>query len=336
MKTATVVLLFALAVPAAAEEFRYEFRGGDYRRLFRLENPKGEEFLTSEAEGLRWRYTADNSPTRAVGIYWRTAVHGDFVTTARYEVLHADRRPDGFRPGPELYLMLDTPARDGVVLAVQDTILFQHLTNNQAGKRYPKHLGRCPAGPASERGRLRLAREGATIFASVAAGNGDQVIEMGRADVGTADVRMVRFGALPGDEAAPNLDLRLREFVLTIKEPGQAGNVAAALQEARVAIGPVGRVWLVVALGVVIVLVLAALATLVAVKLRRRVPGRTPHAAAQPVIVIGCPHCGRTLKARAALAGKRVKCPDCDGAVAVTPCPAVAPSETAIRETKGR
>jgi hypothetical protein len=62
------------------------------------------------------------------------------------------------------------------------------------------------------------------------------------------------------------------------------------------------------------------------------VPGRPagPQAAA-PSVGFACPGCGHGLRARAALAGKRVKCPRCGAAVSVPGIQAAGPGPTSTR-----
>jgi hypothetical protein len=178
MRILASAVLLLVAASVSAEEVRHTFRGsraGD--KLFRYDGPTPEQFVSSEEEGLRWRFVAGKAPTRPVGLYWRFPVRGDFVATARYGILQADRPDEGLGAGVEMYLMLDGPTRDGVSFGRLTRLTFLHLSNNEAGKRYPRQSRFFPATPESDPGRLRLTRRGPTLIASLAVGEQEQFQE---------------------------------------------------------------------------------------------------------------------------------------------------------------
>src|SRR5262249_50275774 len=155
-------------------------------------------------EGLRFCFPAGKAPSRPVGIYWRFQVRGDFSATAENDILQEDRPHLGYGAGVEMYLMLYNAARDGISLPrlvrpkAETALAFVHLTNDDAGKRIPKESLVFPTTARSLRGRLRLAREGPTLIVSFAEGGEDDFKELHRADIGTTDVRMVRFAGISG------------------------------------------------------------------------------------------------------------------------------------------
>jgi hypothetical protein len=327
MRTLASVVLLVVAAPALSEELRYDFRDGTFDpRLFRYEGPTPREFITPEVEGLRWRFPAGSAPARPVGLYWRTVVRGNFRVTARYEIIEADRPDHGPGAGVELYLMLDTERKDAVAFArTAGRTTFLHLANNEAGKRRARASRSLPATPAGERGRLRLAREGRTVVASLAEGDRQHFTEVHRADVGAAAVRMVRFAGTSGGDANAGLDMRLLTFELQTQDPGRPPEPAPteAPEDAR---GGGGVFW---ALGTAGAVVLAAGLILC---LRRPASGsavrrasdkgtKGPHLRAgltgKPGSVVRCAHCGRGLKVGADVAGKKVRCPACGSATAV-------------------
>src|SRR6266567_4168076 len=112
MRILVSAAFFLVVGAVSAAEVRHTFRGGQAGdKLFRYDGPTAEQFVSREEAGLRWRFLAGHAPTRPVGLYWRFPVRGDFVATARYEILHADPSEDGSGAGVEMYLMLDGPAK---------------------------------------------------------------------------------------------------------------------------------------------------------------------------------------------------------------------------------
>jgi hypothetical protein len=215
-------VLLSLPLPLASQEvMQYDFRQGRIdERLFRYDGPTPGRYIAAEAEGLHWRFTQGQAPTKPVGIYWNARVPGDFVVTAHYEILHVNRAGGGIGVGPEIYLMLDNPARDGIIWArVLDpsdrTLLaFSYRSADAAGKRISKASERYPTTQSSERGRLRVAREGSFLVLSLAENETGEFKQFYRGDVGTEPVRMIRFAGVTGGNEQAGLDMRLLEFQL--------------------------------------------------------------------------------------------------------------------------
>jgi len=223
------VVMLGHAVSTIGEEVKHDFRTANFDwKLFRQEGPSPTLYIKPEPQGLHWRFVKGQAPTRPVGIYWQNQVRGDFVASARYEILDSVPSDDGGVVGVELYLILDTAARDGIALSrltgsEKTAFSFQHLTNNEAGKRTSRAAKTVVTTPSTLRGRLRIAREGIAFIGSVAEGDSNSFTEIQRTDIGNMDVRMVRFAGLTGSDPEAQLDMRLLDFQVTATDLSRAG-----------------------------------------------------------------------------------------------------------------
>jgi DNA-directed RNA polymerase subunit RPC12/RpoP len=257
---AAFVLLLCAVTPAFTEELDHDFRGGaSIGQWFRYEGSNAEQFIHVEREGLRWSFAPGKAPIRPVGIYWRHQARRDFTVTAHYEILQTEAPETGSGVGVELYLMLDTPGKDGIAFAlllrprgsfpdvtfvrpkdgggVEETrrprgsfpeVTFLHLSTDPDGTRVTKRSNEFVATEASKTGRLRLARQGPTLIASVAEGDQGEFHEFVRAEVPEADVRMIRFAGTSGGDPNARLEMRLLTFQLEGKDLSRPGKVGGA------------------------------------------------------------------------------------------------------------
>jgi hypothetical protein len=157
---------------------------------------------------------------------------------------------------------------------------------------------------------------------------GENFEEIHQAEFGPEDLKLLRLELLAraGDRPC-TLDVRLVE--LRIRSDSLAANPVSAPAEGRTP-GSTARLAAGAALAVLLLIFLLA-----ALALRRRrgagkAPAPTPAPAGQdlpdagaPSLSVSCAACGKRLKVRAALAGKRVKCPQCGQAVTISGTPAV-------------
>ncbi len=241
---ACVLVLFVAGPALAQQKLTHDFRGAkfDPARL-RYGGPTPDKFLKLEAEGLRLRYTgADAPPTNNPScVTWRPHVRGDFVATARYEILKSEPPAKGtFLAGAELYVRLDNPNSDAVMVARgvfpdgSAAINFKVLTNDVKGKRLTTDFKRLDTTDKSLRGRLRLVRNGPIITGFFAEGEVEQFTEVQHADVGTADIRLVRFAGIAGGDASVVLDMRILELELEGEELALDGQFAKPLAKAEI------------------------------------------------------------------------------------------------------
>lgn len=240
------LLLLCIAGPALAEQkLSHDFRGARFDPdSFRYGGPTPDKFLKPEADGLRLRYTgADVPPTNnPSGVAWRYHVRGNFVATVRYEILKCEPPSKGtFLAGVELYLRLDNPDADAVMIARgvypdgSAAFDFKALTKDATGKRGTKDFKRLNTTEKSLRGRLRLAREGPIVTASFAAEEEAQFHEIQRCEIGNADIRLVRFAGIAGGDRNAVLDMRILEFQLEGEELGLDGRFAPPLPKHKAA-----------------------------------------------------------------------------------------------------
>jgi hypothetical protein len=225
MRLPACLLLLCIAGPTLAEQkLSHDFRGARFDpEYFRYGGPTPDKFLKLEAEGLRLCYTgADVPPTNNPScVAWRFHVRGSFVATAQYEILKCETPSKGtFDAGAELYLRLDNPTRDAITVARgvypngSAAINFKVLTNDAKGKRITRDYKLHPTTERSLRGRLRLARNGPIVTASFAEGEEGQFTEFQRAEIGNADIQLVRFAGIAGGDGNTVLDMRILEFQL--------------------------------------------------------------------------------------------------------------------------
>lgn len=323
-----------------AEAIRHDFRGKHHNeQLFRFTGPNATELVKPEEEGLRIQFGEGKTPAQPVGVYWPHFISGDFKATARYEILKIGPVSKGVGVGIEVYMMLDNPARDGIFIAhIQSStmgplaIRAGHMTNDEHGKRVAKYVKRIPLELGPLRGRLRVEREKANLTVSFAPEDAEEFKTLFSAEMGDADVRMLRFAGLGGGEPNASVDARLLEFDLEGSKLGHEGRIRVPVKDRVVAKAgegtksepppePQNRTYLIalVSLG----LFLSAVAGF-GFYLRRRVqnasstnhqaPTTRPATSSAETISFTC-ECGKSGRVKPEFAGKRIKCPNCGKAV---------------------
>jgi serine/threonine protein kinase len=311
--------------------------------------PDAQHYVRFEADGLRIRLPADHPGQRpGIGLATAFGVKGDFEITMGFEIL------DAFEPG-------DTNKYTGVSLVVvpdssgdKDPNVWHRVTPQHASlwrcsgmginqflarsnrwnqESLKKELKQSMFPTPATKGRLRLAREGGMLsFSYQADGFGDEfkLLHQDR-DFGDADLQAVR---LVGSTGGPHSALDARITDLSIRAESLLNRSIADGQQRA-------RAWLLVAL--VSVTALAG-AVLLLVRHRRRARQRLasiepesakPEASAGPVS-FACSGCGKNLKAKPELIGKRVKCPHCSKVATVPGTPAAAPSMALKRRSWSR
>jgi hypothetical protein len=165
---------------------------------------------------------------------------------------------------------------------------------------------------------LRLVRSGPDVTFSVAEGAGAEFNLLHQCPFGEEDLESIDLvGSTGGPRAA--LDVRFTDLRVTFPHPAPAASAAPATTAPR-------SPWKIV-LALAIVVSLAVLGGwLVRRQVRRAGVGRKvadaaagadrPAAAPAP-LAFKCPRCGKGLRARAELAGKKFKCPGCGQPVGV-------------------
>jgi hypothetical protein len=204
---------------------------------------------------------------------------------------------------------------------------------------------RCEFPTQAKAGRLRLTRVGADLSYLVSEGPGDEFTLVHKESFGPREVRQVRVVAMTsGHTAALTVrvkDLRIRAEAFT--------RVAPALPK---------RSWRKPALLIVALMIVLPLGLWLGVRLRRggktataapAADGSPATAAPAPVennetnpegtasiLSFPCPGCGKGLKTRSELAGKKVRCRHCGKVVQVPPARPGGPDSGRHRSIKPR
>jgi RNA polymerase sigma factor (sigma-70 family) len=217
--------------------FRFDFRNANFDGAifpFPQERNDSGDFMTPEPAGLRFTVPNGVPNSAPIGLQFGKRISGDFQATFSYEILSGVKGNEQGGPGPQFYLMLDTPARDGISFNRQirdagDVMTVVHLAGqiDDKGKKsrgtrnYRQAIGRADI----PKGKLRLIRQGANLTSQFAEGDGP-FRDVGSFPIGTEDVRNLRIAADP--RGRRGIDMRVLDFELTTG-PGAAVAPAQAL-----------------------------------------------------------------------------------------------------------
>jgi hypothetical protein len=286
-----------------------------------LVGPEAEQHVRFEPEGLRIALPAGfDGVGQKTGLSCAVAVRGDFQITVNYEILQEPEQGDaGKKSGAiNLLLVLDRPQRCTAALArrlgANDRAQFMgwtYLWDNDLGR----HQSKSHTAPASTRsGRLRLARSGSTLLCSAAEGPGGSFAPLPELTLGEEAVKEVWLIAV-SNSAGGAIDVRFSD--LHVRQGASTSPAPAA------AAG--GWWWTGAALlGLLLAAVLGPGLYFVVRRRARPARGGTPArddppapGAAAAVHSFPCAACGKTLRVRATLAGKKVRCRGCGEVVLV-------------------
>jgi hypothetical protein len=281
--------------------------------------PQTDAFIKVQAEGLRITLPRDRPGRPPLGLTMPLTVAGDFEITTTLEILEADEPdPDTRTYGVGVLLSLNQAARIGRLSRAQGK---QVVTWDRWGEVAGKRKFLVGDAPCSDKGvRLRLKRVGTNLdFLWAPEGAGDRFTSIHQCEFGADDITELRWELNPqlGDRPAL-LDFRLVD--LTVRSGNLTANPVPATEEKNSSGG-----WLVLA-ALLAFVILSSLAAWAVVRHRR--PKERPAVAtgqeeneepttALPQVSFPCSGCGRNLKAKAALAGQKVKCSQCGKVVLV-------------------
>ncbi len=324
--------------PSATEVY-CDFRGGrPLPSSFTLEGPDADKVIKREENGLRITLPATRRSNAPVGVVANFAVAGNFEITGTYEFLSADRPPDGNGVGVALNVATDDNlTKFGKVsrfLRPDQGDVYQ----TEFWIKGQPDSGQHTFTPTTARaGQLRFVRKGSTLHFLVAEGPENKFEEINRREFTREDLQLVRF-VVNNSGSPAGVDVRLIDLRI---HSGLASPSSILSKPKR---------WIlaVVALGFILVL-LCALGLLLQVRRRDRTvpspdvpgtgeegeeePGPADPEAVAPLIAFPCPGCGKNLRARTALAGKKIKCPGCRQGVLI---PETNPGSLAPRASTGR
>ena len=312
-----------------AREYHHSFKGDrDLSEGLQWDGIDPAGCVQFEPEGLRLELPTDHPGRRiGTGLCTNFTVQGDFEITITYEIIKEPGLADaGLGTGVYLWVDADKPGMHRAVLtrggwATRQYSYWTWLRLDRDGPGQPplEEFRYFPA--ASKSGRLRLVRTGPLLSHYVAEGPGKEFVFLRQHVFGTDDLKYVRIGGHTGGPKAA-LDARFTDLHI------RAGSLPDVPEPALASSEKAGTGWLYA--GLVIGLLFAcslALGGWLFVRQRRRAaePPARAAVAAEPAkpepeavtVSVTCSTCGKKLKARAELAGKRVKCPQCGQAVLV-------------------
>ncbi len=318
--------------PKPPPEIYQDFRGG--QSLLPSLRPIGRDFDTlarPEANGLRITLPADRNNHAPVGVGTSFSLVGDFVITATYELLSASQPSQGYGTGISLSVATNPQrtrfakvgrfqrAKEGSVFATEFWIASPPKEKDWQFHSEPTE---------AQSGQLRLARDGSIMHFLVADGPGNKFHQVDERNFGTEDLANVQLEVVDSGSDGNSVDARLVDLRIRPSKllPEEIANSALQLEQKR----PGGKGWLVIAKLLGLVVACALMLALGGWLYRRhsRVhetgPDRaavpdpaTEKKAAAPPIAFSCAGCGKNLKGKASLAGKKVKCSQCGKAVLV-------------------
>jgi hypothetical protein len=298
-----------------------DFRGSRMPLVpFHLDGPDAAAVTRAEEAGLRITLPADRNqpPWAAVGIVPSFRLGGDFDVIGTYELLSNERPGHGRGVGVALWLA--TAWVNNTKFAAISRFL---LSGAYGGDTYTATWWVDePNGPNSgsealpttaRAGQLRLIREGPIVRFLAANQGAGEFREVARANFGADDL-VLRFAvnnASPTRVDARLVSLWIRADRMTPIDPPPPGADQATIPVQ----GHAWKTW--VALGLVLTLALGLFLVVRQSRPARKSPavaastnGQAKRPAARP-ICFPCAGCGNPLKAKQALAGKRIKCPSC-------------------------
>jgi serine/threonine protein kinase/ribosomal protein S27E len=308
------------------KEWYYDFRGHGVPAELTTFGFGDEEarFVRTEPEGLRvslpqtWVH-----PWGGTGFQTSSEFNGDFEITTTFEVLQADIPPSGFGVGARLRIQKADPSPEGatfcrLVRNGDRQIVLWDRGHEQPGGKIWTEEGEVPC--TDKVVRLRLKRAGNILHYLWASGmEGDDFQEIFMCKFGAEDIKYVQIGVVTGRKPCAVdvrfLDLRIRGAV-------GVGGGGANKPAARVSL------WLVAGLFLILLLVFSAILGVRLYVRQRHSFGKAPVGDLVPEVPahpetnstfasFACSGCGKHLQAKAALAGKKVKCPQCGKVTAI-------------------
>jgi len=330
------------------QEYYHSFKDNpNDRQDLELIGPDAEECVTFEPAGLRITLPAGyagppgfHGERPDTGVAIPVGVKGDFEITVRFEILQEPEPEDAGWPGTRLTLDAGVDRGKNTVTTLSRRVektggpsflAWMIRWDEDAGKHETQFKGFRTRTMA---GGLRLARTGSVVSYWTAEGPNNAFNRLQEYPFTGEDLQDVRVSASTGKGPNASLvarvtDVRIRGAALTKTNGPEAGPPKIENKnKGWFAIVLASSLALMLALGVVIAVV------------RGRAAGKMPAppavgiggspvplgggtgeppvpTVAAPFVVFPCSSCGKGLKAKAELAGKKLKCPKCGQAALV-------------------
>jgi len=309
-------------IPDKKYEHTYEqtFKNSDERPAgWRFNSQAAERLVKFEHQGLRLTVPPGASDdTLSIALISAFGITGDFETTLSFEVLK-DPLPEDVGPKGtrfSLLVTLNTPNLDtkdveraGLNRSMSTKGFSTWMRNRFAAKPLLKFF---PIPTTT--GRLRLVRSGEDLYYLASVGVDQPFMFLSKHRFGADEVKRI---SIVGETGGPKASLDVRVTDLRIRADGlpDAPEVATTPNGVTKTAPPreraTGRLALALLVGLAVIGVLA-----LGFFLRRRGAPASSAAERSPV-TFPCSDCGKLLKVKANLAGKKVKCIQCGAAVLV-------------------
>jgi hypothetical protein len=309
------------------QELAWTLKGeSEDRQQLRLVGPDADQCVQFEPEGLRITLPTGHTGKRVgTGIETNFTIQGDFEITMNFEILNEpEAKNTGLGTAVFLAVDLNTPNYNRASLSQGVGRGGERLTtwferSKDDSDKPQMELNTFPA--TAKSGRLRLVRIGPLLSHYVAEESSSDFTLVQQHLFGSEDVMNVRLGGQTGGPQS-SLDARITDLQISTASP--SGSSGASSSAARSG-------WMAAAkslgLGTTVAL-LTGLSGWLYVRHRRRGAVRPasvaaasrpdrPETEAAPISFV-CSICGKKLRAKAQLVGKKVKCSQC-GAVALIP-----------------
>jgi hypothetical protein len=332
-------LPYAAAQPPAEtklkDEYHHAFKGdAKPPKDWEVMGPEAELCVKFETSGLKISLPAGQDGAREdTGLVKGWAVKGDFEITVEYEILREPAAGDGGNAQTRFSLTA------GLERAESNMASLSHMVGDTEGNKYVAWMKDQPntklVPAAAKGGRLRLERSGSELRYSVSEASEEDFTILDKRTFGSEDLKFISFGGSTGGEKA-SLDVRITDLRIRAESlPGLAAPEPRPVTSNRpppkpapttapqAAAGGLELGWIV---GIAaVVLGLGAGAWLYFRRKKSEAepskeepaeqeeePAPQPARAQGATISCPCPGCGERLKVRAALVGKRVRCPECN------------------------
>jgi RNA polymerase sigma factor (sigma-70 family) len=334
--------------PESFQEYYHSFKGNtEFPPGWELKGPNAEQWVHWESSGVRLTLPLGNPPEkRGTGIGTHLSVQGDFEITMGFEILQ-EPEPSAAgttqtRVSVEVVLDRQSASRNMASLSRRVAndgshfFAWQVLRNERDGQE------KTNTGLISTRartGRLRLKRIGSLLSYAAATGSAGDFTLFRQFPFGTENLKEVRLVGSTGSPTA-SLDVRITDVRIRAQSlPNLAEMQATFLTKAEdkneEKSSENGWLWAAefVGLGIGFALLIAlGVWLLLRHSLRAAVKEKPAKPATMSVVSFTCSACGKNLKAKAELAGKKVKCSQCGKVVLVPETKAVLVPETKASE----
>jgi RNA polymerase sigma factor (sigma-70 family) len=303
-----------------AQEYYHSFKNHpDKNSLFEPSGPGAEQVVVFEPAGLRLTLSKKNPPFGGfTGVTRHMGVKGDFEITLGFELI---TEPDPGREGAGtgFGFKVDVEGAGGDHARLNRVVRFNsrlfttylEVTDPASGqKRNPFY---CVPSPIRT-GRLRMVRGGDQLAFYAAEGTSEDFQFIRHEPFPSADVKQIMIAAIVGGPQALE-DVRILDLRVRADSLAETGDGPATLAERR-------SLLYVLAGGVALTLLLGAFWYLRQRRSADQASAKAPAGPAPPessaavqTFSLKCSHCGKSLRIKAELVGKKLKCPHCTGTV---------------------